>query len=164
MKNWFRVDFIKWVQLVLPILLRKPRLIAFIEVCISEIDAMYMRFLSWRYDNLYRLSITPQVYSLEKALNDRFDYSLRRIYITKGIHYPMSYIFTQDESLDEYIGTGSEDNNMYIYTRSESGGNSVSFIINVPSPIPFNDPEMRAMVEMYTVKTFDINKILRIKN
>lgn len=156
MKNWFRVDFIKWVQLVLPVMLRKPRIIAFIEACVSPIDALYMRFLSFRYDNLYRLSITPQVYSLEKALNGRFDYTQRRIYITKGISYPLAYIFIQDESLDEYIGTGSEDNNMYIYARSESG-NSVSFIINVPSPIPFNKAEMRAMVEMYTVKTFEIN-------
>jgi hypothetical protein len=158
-KNWFRIDYLRLVRLLLPVMLRKPRIVAFVEACISPVDSLYMRFLSYRYDNLYHLSITPQVYSLEKALNDRFDYTLRRIYISKGKHYPLTYLYTQDENLDEYIGKEGEDNNMYIYAGSESGESSASFIINVPVPVPFHEAEMRAMVEMYTVKSFKINII-----
>lgn len=159
MKNWFRIDYLKLVRLLLPFILRKPRIEAFVEACISPVDALYTHFLSFRYDNLYHLSITPQVYSLEKALNDRFDYTQRRIYITQGIRRELTYIYTQGENLDEYIGIDNENNDMYLYAGSESGENSASFIINVLSAIFFNEAEMRAMVEMYTVKSFKINII-----
>jgi hypothetical protein len=147
---------------MLIVMLREPALIAFLEASATGVSEIYSQFVTNRNGNLYNLSITPQVCYLEKALNDRFDTTDRRIYIDDGVFYDELYLFTDAESLDEYIYQESENKDLYIYTRSETGSESVDFIVNVPSSVRFNEAEMSAVIDMYKLasKTFKI----RIKN
>jgi len=161
MSNIFRIDYYRLVKLLLPVMLRRPLLVAFLEAIVSPIDRLYGLFTTNRNANLYRLSVTPQVCFLEKALNDRFDVSQRRIYIEDGVFYDEQYLYTEGESLDEYVYMQSENKDIYLYTRSETGSGSVDFIIVVPAGIRYNEAEMRALVDMYKLasKTFIISTI-----
>ncbi|MDU1893102.1 MAG: hypothetical protein E6767_20690 [Dysgonomonas sp.] len=158
MKNYFKINYYKLVRLLMPVMLRMPQLMAFVEVCVSPIDYLYGLFITNRNSNLYYLEVTPQVFSLEKVLNDRFDYSQRRIYIGKGSRNDQSYLYTNDELLDAYIYTDGEGVDLYLFTSSEVGDDVVRFIVNVPAALRFDENEMRAFLEQFTVKSFAINK------
>jgi hypothetical protein len=147
--NWFKIDYYKLVKQLLPVMLRQPVIVALLETMVSPIDALYGLFRTNRDAGLYRLGITPQVCYLEKALNDRFDYSDRHIYITDGVYYDSLYLFTDGENLDEYIYTDGENDALYLYTRGETGAESADFIVNVPVGLVFNVPEMKAVIDMY---------------
>lgn len=161
MNNIFNIDYYRLVKLLLPVMLRRPLLLAFMEAIVSPVDTLYGLFSSNRNANLYRLSITPQVCFLEKALNDRFDISRRRIYIEDGVFYDEQYLFTEGEGLDEYVYTPVENKDIYLYTRSETGSGSVDFIVVVPAGLRYNEAEMKALVNMYKLasKTFIIPTI-----
>jgi hypothetical protein len=158
--NWFKIDYYKLVRLLLPIILRQPIVIAFLESAVSPVDMLHILFSNNRDDNLYRLSITPQVCYLEKALNDRFDVGDRRIYIGDGVFYEELFLYTDAENKDEFIYAETENKNMYIYTGSETGSESVDFIVNVPADLKYNEPEMKAIIDMYKLasKKYSINK------
>lgn len=78
----YRVDFARLVLLLLPALLRRPRLLALAQWLTTPVASLYARFVA--YEALVRreLSYNSQVLLFEEALNDRFDAALRRIYIS----------------------------------------------------------------------------------
>jgi hypothetical protein len=102
-----------------------------------------------RKANLYNLQITPQVCYLTKALNDRFDSFLRRIYITDGEALPNTFIFLPGENQPKYIYLQSENEAIIpIFLQNESGGyvGGVSFIINVPAAIAPTEIEINEIL------------------
>jgi hypothetical protein len=155
MKNWFKIDYYKLVRLLLPTMLRRPVVLAFLEAIISSIDWLYGLFGRNRNANLYHLSITPQVCRLEKALNDRFDSSQRRIYISDGTHYEALYLYTDGENVPIWL-----EPDVYLHTGGESGEGNIDFIVNVPAGLVYDQHEMEALVRIYKLasKTFIINR------
>lgn len=121
----FNLNF-KRLYTFVPRVLRSPITKAYIEVMLFPIHDLYIRFMNKRLSFNYRIDHTPQVWSLEKVLNDRFDNEQRRITITDGERSTFTSIYRKEENAPKFLGT------IYI-TGSESIGNSVDFIVNVPS-------------------------------
>lgn len=139
----FDIDFKKLLRWMIPIRLRMPRVLSFLNSFKNEVTKTYLLFKSNRGANLYRIAITPQVCLLERLLNDRYDFTQRRIYIDDGIDYPPTYIYRTDELKPIYLGT------QIIYTAGESGNLKDDFVIYVPSDISFEDAEMSSLVKAY---------------
>ncbi len=157
--KYFNINYIRLIQQLLPVVFRKELIMAFLRVLTSPISRLHNLFMQNRSANIYHLGITGQICYLEKVLNDRFDSSQRRIYISNGNFFDQVYIFTQDEELDIFIdGEGGED--LYLFTEQESGSESVDFIVNVPLDLQYNDAEMKAIIDMYKLasKTYKIDK------
>lgn len=161
MSKFFEINYNRLVRLLTPFLLRHPLFLAFLDACMNSIDLIYGLFGRNRSANMYQLGITPQICYLEKALNDRFDFSDRRIYIGDGVYYDMKYLFTENEVLDEYLFTEGEDKDWYLYTSDETGTENADFIVFVPQSLRYNDAEMRAIIDLYKLasKTYTITKI-----
>ncbi|MDR1120027.1 MAG: hypothetical protein LBM08_03840 [Dysgonamonadaceae bacterium] len=68
----FEIAFKRLVVLLLPIVLRKPVVLAFLNAAVAPVETLYGRFLQNRSDNLYRLRTNGQVCYLRRALNDAF--------------------------------------------------------------------------------------------
>lgn len=154
----FNLDIKRLVVLLLPVGLRNDLMKAYLKAAATPLMYVLDIFTRNRNDNLYRLSITPQVCFLEKMLNDRYDNTLRRIFITDGILRSQQYIYTEAEQRTKYIYTSGEANILYIFTSNEVGYIGGSFIVNVPSDISFNMDEMRALIDIYKLagRTFEI--------
>ncbi len=75
------IDWVRLVQLQVPQWLRRKRLLAWLLLCVSQVRALHSAFLAYRKAALYNLHITGQTIYLEKALNDRFDFVNRLIWI-----------------------------------------------------------------------------------
>lgn len=77
----YRVDFDYLATLLLPSLLRKPRLRAWLVALLFPLRQLYSVFLSYAEASRIELTYTGQVLVLKGALNDQFDPELRRITI-----------------------------------------------------------------------------------
>lgn len=143
MSDFFDIDMNKLVAERIPVRLRMPRVMAFVRSASSELNKEYQAFRTNRLNNLYRLDITPQVCFLEKMLNDAYDFTQRRIYITDGLDRPVTFIFLEVELKPVFIGS------KYIYTAGETSQMADDFIIYVPMDISFEEAEMVGKVKAY---------------
>jgi hypothetical protein len=141
----YDIDYNKLVIWLIPNKLRNARLINWFQVLISPVVTLYQDFKLFREAKIYQLTITPQVCYLERLLNDRYDYILRRIVIEDSIDKDLSYVYLQAELKPMYLGS------KFIYTNGETGVLSNDFIIKVPLALQFTfeEPEMLSLVKAY---------------
>ncbi|MDB0599994.1 hypothetical protein PL373_02255 [Tenacibaculum maritimum] len=66
---------------------------------------------------------------LRKALNDKFDNTLRRIQLGSGNQYQRQYIYTRAEQKPVYLGK------MYLRDKTDYADTGVDYIVYVPSSI-----------------------------
>ncbi len=157
----YNIDYTRLSRLLLPTFLRKDILIIMLNSMIGGVRSIYSRFLFFRDENLYRLSITPQVFSLEKLLNDRFDTDKRRIYITDGEYYKSKYLYTKKESQPLFIRTKAEKSPLFINKEAETGSKGVDFRVYVPSGLIYDKAVFEGLLNAYKLvsKTYEIIKI-----
>ena len=148
-KNIYDIDFAKIVRWWTPAPLRKYIWLTFLRVLIYPLNQLYQFFLLYRTAKIYQLKITPQKCYLQILLRDRWDFTLRRIYIDDALDKPPFYIFEHAELKPKYIRRTSEALPKYIYTSGESGVLRDDFIIFVPIDIAFEQAEMISLVKNY---------------
>lgn len=159
----FNIDFTKLIILWLPTFLRTPVLIAFGVVLITPLISLYIGFLNARRQNLIRMSVTTQKFSMQKRLNDAFDQVDRRIRIIKAVQYSGLFLYT-DAEIDPNSPDHFSDNinnkmkwlngdEKPIYLRTESELYSeYDFIVTVPN-IGINENQLRAEIEYYMLQS-----------
>lgn len=148
--NLYNIDYPELTKAATPAYIRKSRLQAFLQVLISGVVVLYQDMLRLRTQKLYELMITPQVCYLERLLNDRFDFTLRRIRVVDGIDKPPYYIYQQPELKPKYVRNRAEATPaQYIYTAGESSSVQDDFVVLVPLALAFGEEEMRSLVKAY---------------
>ncbi len=147
--NKYNINFKTLVIWLLPSVLRKPRVIALAMNFIGGIVKIYNSLMAFRVSMLYKLTISPQVCFLEKALNDRYDDLLRRITISDPKQYDYLYVYRKSENKPQYIYKRSESKPVWLYTRAETARFQVDFLILIPVAVLFNANELKALVDSY---------------
>jgi hypothetical protein len=107
---------------------------------------------------LYRISITPQVCYLEAAINDRYDYVERRIFIEDGEEHEPVPLYRKVEGKAQVLYKKGEGAPLVLYTKAETSKFSADFTIHIPADVNFNISELNAFVESYRLasKTFKV--------
>lgn len=149
MSNIYDIIYSRLVKWWTPAPLRTTFWLSWLGVMVKPVADLYNSFLLYRTARLYQLMITPQKCWLERLLNDRYDNTLRRIYIEDGIDKPPFYIFQRAESKPKFIRQRSEAAPQWIYTSGESGNLVDDFIVFVPMALVFEEPEMVSLVKVY---------------
>lgn len=145
----YDIDFRKVVRWNLRRKKRKPRILALLNAMAKPVTLIHQDFLKYRKAKLYQLMITPQKCWLERLLNDRYDFTQRRIYIDDGVDHPPTYIYQDAELKPLFLRQAQEDKPVTIYTSGESGDLKDDFVIYVPVDIDFEDAEMTSLVKAY---------------
>lgn len=146
MMKIFELDFRRLVMALVPPRLRKPRLLEWLMALTYPVQLLYNNFRSNRKANLKRLSITPQVCYLTWALNDRYDFELRRIRITDPYIRELAYVYQEAENKPLFLGTAHPH---YLYTGTETSVVSVDFVVLLPAGLRYAENEMRAFIDSY---------------
>lgn len=130
---------------MLPNRLKQIRLINWLQCLVKPIVTLYLSFKLYREAKIYQLTITPQVCYLEKLLNDRYDFILRRIFIDDAVDKEVLYIYQDAELKPVWLGE------VFIYTDGEASTETNDFIIKVPLAMQFTfeEPEMLSLVKAY---------------
>ena len=77
----YEIDYQRLPGILIPVALRKPRMLAWLQSLTRPWLDLHGLFRAYRERALYKIEHTPQVFSMEKVLNDAFDRAQRRIYI-----------------------------------------------------------------------------------
>lgn len=128
---------------------RKPVIALIMEALLTPLIALHDYFLRYRSAKLYQILITPQVCYLEMLLNDRYDFTQRRIYINDAEWHLPIYIYTPEELKPVGLYTEGEDSPLALYTDSEAGELKDDFVVFVPAGLDFNENEMKSLLNQY---------------
>jgi hypothetical protein len=141
----FDVDFDKTIWENLPVNERTPVRYAWLKALAASSKYIYGAFTVNRANNLYILD--------HDALNDTFDMTLRRIYISDPAYFDPLYVYEDAEDklvyayLDSEIGGGVVP--LYLYTDAEVAGATAMFIVNVPHTLVYDVNRMKALIDLY---------------
>ncbi len=160
-KNIYHLDWRRLVRMLLPVNMRKARMIALSEAANSSLIWLYAQFLNFKLAVEYQLTITPQVCYLQRLLNDRFDFTLRRITIVDAPTYHAILLSIQIESKQLLLPLQGEENPIALPLRSEVAQYSSDFIIRMPNDVVYDIHELSAVLSKYKLSTkkFHINTI-----
>lgn len=108
---------VNWNQLIiwlLPISLRKSKVVSYLVALIKPIQNLFVDFLYFRNQQLYDAEINGQTIKLERVLNDTFDPVERRIYITDGDYFTPPVFYEEYKNLPViFYEEGNTDNPIY---------------------------------------------------
>jgi hypothetical protein len=149
--NTYDVNYKKLVRWLTPNRLRKSKMLAWLELLVSPVVAVYQNFLAFRKQKIYELGLSPLVPDLERMLRDKYDFTLRRIFIGDAQDKPTTYIYNRLENKPLFVRKRSEAQPKYLYTRGESGLLQDDFIVWVPMDIIFDFLEMGTLVKKYAL-------------
>jgi len=142
----YNIDYNKLILWLLPDFKRKSNQYAWLKSLCAPVLRLHGIFLKNRDANLYKINHTPQVFSLQKVLNDRFDTAQRRIYITDGYTKDRYYIYTNAEDKPKTLGT------ITLHNRSDYSDTGVDFIVWVPAGVVLSvsdNYEMKSLIDFY---------------
>ena len=122
----------------------------FISILKGGIGRVNTNFRNFVSGQLYYINITGQVIYLERILNDLYDPSFRRIYITDAAVVLPPYVYAlSDDEAPLYIYDASDmEAPLYLYTLDEYYTNP-EFIVNVPVARSSFDLRIKKIVNTY---------------
>lgn len=129
----FNIDFRKLALLLTPIFWRFTIFVDYIYTFIEPISRLHFDFLGFRKKEIYKVVHNGQVIILEKVLNDAFDETERRIFISEEVFFDPLYIYTTDENKPVFLGTE------YIYVTPVNDAIDTDFIVNFPIALKPNN-------------------------
>ncbi|RXK57578.1 hypothetical protein ESA94_20480 [Lacibacter luteus] len=132
---------------------RKAKHNGWIKAVLQPLVTLYSLFVIYRNTQRYKLQITPQVCFLEKALNDKYDVELRRIYIDEPPEKQAIPLYRKTEAKKQVLYRKSEATELVLYRKNETSVFSVDFLIVIPVSIAIDMPELRAYVDSYKLVT-----------
>lgn len=152
--NFYILDWNRLVGILLPTSLRGAKMISWLNALFSPVKTLHSQFLIFKSETIYKIEHTPQVYSIEKVLNDEFDPDLKRIFIEDGEYFEQLYVFSPQEQQPIYVFEQSENQPVYVYAQNDPEATSVDF--NVVLPLTFQNA--------FAVDTNERNKLEALIN
>lgn len=159
---WYNVDVYKLGLQLLPLLLRKRVLFAFLCALLSPFHLLAELFKTFRSSSLKRLNVNGQVIYIEKALNETFDLKNGEIYLsdTDNLMGSGSMLYPQPEQ-SVVIFSGDESEILYIPSGGDGKANG-DYIVNVPSFLETELESIKTIVEYnkpagrsYVIKVYE---------
>lgn len=83
-QNIYNVDYTRFVQQLLPIVMRTPKLLDYITALVAPIVSLYNQFYVFKNKAIYKTEHNASVTLLQKMLNDGYDAVERRIFINNA--------------------------------------------------------------------------------
>ncbi len=154
----YRVRFADLATQLLPSLLRRPRLVAWLAALLSPLEMLYQDFVAYQRATFRELAYSSQTLVFEGALNDQFDPYTRRIRIVnQEVELTPLYLNFRDENQpdEKFIGftvEGRPFRYCYQYTEFDT---QLDFIVRVPSALrsPERTTQLNARINRFRYAT-----------
>jgi hypothetical protein len=143
------IDLSKLLVDALPAMLRKPRMLAWLESLIKPIKELYQIFSDFVVLSRAQVGYNSQTIVFEGALNDLFDPALRRIYIENNPAAPdLAYEYARAEGEPDVLEYSRADGEPdEIEYSSFEYLVPVGFRVVVPSTLAGSDKALRTFIE-----------------
>jgi len=155
MRPIYNLSYRRLVVLLLPMLLRKSLVVAFLRAMVTPVSILQGDFNFFRRQTAYDLSINGQVCFLEKMLNDNFDDYDRRIYIDDANSFQRLFIYTREENNPIKLYTREENKPIYLFNPEDFADGGFDFYI-VLNGVILTEQQlvyMRILTDKYKIVT-----------
>lgn len=123
-------DVEKWAVMQLPMVLRRPKLMALAQVIVSQVGRLVTQCRRHADDVAYELAHNSQVCKLRALLNDRLDADRRRVDIVDAPrNSELLMVYVREQGKPVMVGEG-----MYVLTppRGYDASRELNFVVKVP--------------------------------
>lgn len=148
----YDINFKQLALMLLPTFLRRPVMACLSYAIVAPIANLHTRLVRLRNDTVYRLEHNGQVCHLRAALNDAFDFSLRRITVDDKESDSLlgTLISTRDQCRQIFLPI-REKGRFVINRRGFSGANDIDFWVTIPEELMAvtDDKQLTAIVNTY---------------
>lgn len=151
------VDYDKVPERLIPGLLRKTKMLAWLKVCLTGVKNLYNDFLTFRTEKLKDVSYNSQTIMMVKFLNDQYPDALGNIYIENISSTAQTWVlYTEAEQVPYVLYSQAEGLSQPLITFNELI--PFDFFVWVPTTLNFDPDEMRVRVDKYKLasKRFQI--------
>lgn len=135
MEAFYSINWLVFIESLLALPVRDIHYIKYINALIQPIIGLYLEFIEFRRNSLYKVSHNSQVVYLQKMLNDKFDNSLRRIRIKNAVILEPIWFYEPGD--DKPVWFYEPADNLPVIFREESdfNGDGVDFTVLVPESL-----------------------------
>jgi hypothetical protein len=147
--NAFKVNYYTLAIQLMPTKWRKPIHMAFVKVLVSPFVLMLKQFNNFRTETIYKLQHDSRIGSIEKVLNDQFDFIERRIIIVEGQRLNHQYSYYSYENKEQL------ETPFYSYSPGEISSFSADFEIWIPTAVGLIESDitrLETIAKYYTDK------------
>ncbi|MDU1893039.1 MAG: hypothetical protein E6767_20375 [Dysgonomonas sp.] len=141
--NYYKIDYKRLVSLLLPVILRGKMLIALLQAVSLPVAKLHASFMSFRNDILYKANHNGQVCYMEAMLNDNFDFTARRIYISDAESEEWGRMLWR-EYLDRPVML-RHDQFFMLQSERFIGADGIDFVANIPIDLNIEGNELQRM-------------------
>lgn len=145
-------DVIGFGRQLIPPHRQRPRHMAWVAALLQPVASLNGQFAAWATATRERANVTGQVASLEKFLNDLFDATERRIFISDGQPAVPPFVFNKAENDALLVWNKAENPASPFLNNAAEFADDVDFIVNVPAALPLVPAivsSIRAAVNLY---------------
>lgn len=158
----FNIDLNREVANVLVVPWRKAKWVQWLMCLIHPVNLLLTTFLRYRTATNYKLDHTAQVFSMEDVLNDAFDATQRRIYISDGIYTFPVWFYDRNDDKPVYFFNRATDGPVRFYNRASLAQLDEDFTVVIPAALGLPEAEiirLRALVDLYRLpdKTYTLS-------
>lgn len=146
---WYKFDPFKFASDMLPPILRSKVLLAILRAILTPLRRLLDRFSRFRGDVHRRINTTGQTYSLEAALNNKYQLSRGTIYITDTDDKQLYLYFTSEGRTPVHLRLPKEPQDPLFLGYKNEGKHSADFIVHVPSFLRGEEEEIRRLITYY---------------
>lgn len=145
------IDFILLTTLLLPMVLRRTLISAWLNVATASIDTVQTESTALYDATNYRLKFNELTIYIEHYLNDQHDPTDRMIRIVDVEQEQNTYIFNANEDNENlYIWNVGEEDGEDVYLFNDSEIDDIEdFIVEVPVALVFNEDALRRDVDTF---------------
>lgn len=147
MDNVYQIAWVRFIDDLLLISLRKAVIRYWLRALIQPIRQLHQQFLTYRSHCLYRIKHNSQIAFMEAVLNDKFDSLFRRIRILNVEFKEAVYFYEPEENREVYFYEPEDEKPVYFYEDDDLSGDGVDFVVCVPPSLqPFTEAAENALL------------------
>ena len=155
----YNLNINRLIALLLPTFLRRPKQLAWLSALAFPWVILHGQFLQYRTGALLQIQTTPQVWALEKLLNDAYDYVQRRIYISDGVYSSTIFFFEKEANRPVRF----YENQPVYFSEEHHADTAVDFVVHIPQRLLLSEGELsqfEGVIRQYALpdKTFLLNR------
>lgn len=159
----YNVRIKRLALLLLPTVLRKPLVAAFMQSAVQGCNILHGEFMRWRDKTDYRLRHNGQICHLRAVLNDIFDQTERRITVEDRTNNDSSsaQVFMRDMDRHVLLPMRGSGKAFILNRRGYGGASGFDFWVSIPYDLmgKFDEARLAAVVDTYKLasKRWTIN-------
>ena len=152
MSSFFNIDFKDFANKVNNYLFRQPLFTAMLDSWMQAMNQVNAELVILRDALGFKLRFNAQIIYLTEYLNQIYDPSLKRIFITNTADIVFTYWYNKIElQTPVYLSNDAEGAAPYYIDNLSELASSIDYIINIPAAVTFDADKVRSQVNQYNV-------------